>query len=148
VQDYIKKLREEVMALGDEMVKSIRFALRHELDGRLANEMLKDIGVIQPRAQAQLNNQSEVTEEQFEKNLTGEWLMKLDLVALEKSRVYGTTLPPGLEERVMGYLQSQAALEIATRGVEGQPCKSVAAAETEAEPSEPDASARLPRLEL
>ncbi len=107
VQDNEKKLREEVIALGDEMVQSVRFALRHELDGRLAYELLKDFGVIQPWAQVHSNDQSQVTEEQFEKNLTGEWMMKLDLMALEKSRVYGTALPEGLEERVRGYLQSQ-----------------------------------------
>ena len=107
MQDNEKKLREEVIALGDDIVESLRFALRHELDGRLAYELLKDFGVIQPRAQVQLNSKSEVTEEQFEKNPTGEWMMKLDLMALEKSRVYGTTLPAGLEERVKGYLQSQ-----------------------------------------
>lgn len=103
VQDNEKKLREDLIALGDEMVQSLRFALRHELDGRLAYELLKDFGVIQPWAQVQSNDQSEVTEEQLEKDLTGEWLMKLDLMALEKNRVYGTTLPEGLEERVRRY---------------------------------------------
>ena len=107
VQDNEKKLREEVIALGDEILKSVRFTLQHELDGRLAYKLLKDFGVIQPRAPVQLNNQSEVTEEQLEKNLTGEWMMKFDLMALEKNREYGTELPEGLEERVKGYFQSQ-----------------------------------------
>ena len=44
MEDYVKKRREEVIALADEMVKSVRFALGHELDGRLAHAMLKDIG--------------------------------------------------------------------------------------------------------
>jgi hypothetical protein len=104
VQDNENKLREEVIALVDDIVESLRFTLRHELDGRLAYKLLKDFGVIQPRTQVQLNNQSE---EQVESNLTGEWAMKLDLMALEKNREYGTELPEGLEERVKGYLQSQ-----------------------------------------
>jgi hypothetical protein len=107
VQDNENKLREGVIALGDDVVESLRFALQHELDGRLAYKLLKDFGVIQTRAPVQLNNQSEVTEEQVEKNLTGEWMMKLDLMALEKSREYGMELPEGLEERVNGYFQSQ-----------------------------------------
>jgi hypothetical protein len=98
VEGCIEKLREEVIALGDEMVKSVRFAVRHELDGRLAYEMLKDIGVLQPRAQVQLNNQSQMTEEQSEKFWTEEWMRRLDLMAMEKSRVYGTMLPEHLEE--------------------------------------------------
>ena len=72
--------------------------------------------MIQPRAQVQLNYEREVTEEQFEK-LKEEWMMKLDLLALERHEVYGTTLPP-LEERVREYRQTQAAHEIATRGVQ------------------------------
>jgi hypothetical protein len=102
VQDNENKLREEVIGLGDDIVESLRFTLQHELDGRLAYKLLKDFGVIQPRTQVQLNNQSE---EQVESNLTGEWAMKLDLMALEKNREYGTELPEGLEERVKGYLQ-------------------------------------------
>jgi hypothetical protein len=98
VEGCIEKLREEVIALGDEMVKSVRFAVRHELDGRLAYEMLKDIGVLRPRAQVQLNNQSQMTEEQSEKFWTEEWMRRLDLMAMEKSRVYGTMLPEHLEE--------------------------------------------------
>jgi hypothetical protein len=96
VQGYIEKLREEVIALGDEMVKSVRFALQHELDGRLAHQMLQDIGVIQPRAHMLWNSQVQPTEEHFEK-LTEEWTRRLDLIALERSRVYGTKLPPALQ---------------------------------------------------
>jgi hypothetical protein len=98
VEGCIEKLREEVIALGDEMVKSVRFAVRHELDGRLAYEMLKDIGVLQPRAQVQLNNQSQMTEEQSEKFWTEEWTRRLILMAMERNRVYGTALPVHLEE--------------------------------------------------
>jgi hypothetical protein len=98
VEGCIEKLREEVIALGDEMVKSVRFAVRHELDGRLAYEMLKDIGVLQPRAQVQLNNQSQMTEEQSEEFWTEEWTKRLILMAMERNRVYGTALPEHLEE--------------------------------------------------
>ena len=100
VQGYIERLREEVIALGDDMVKSVRFAVRHELDGRLAHEMLKDIGVLQPRAQVQLNNQSQMTEEQSEKFWTEEWIGRLHLMAMERSRVYGTTPPAHREEEL------------------------------------------------
>lgn len=92
VQGYIEKLREQVIALGDEMVKSVQFALRNELDGQLAYAMLKDIGVMQPGAQEQLNGQ--LTEDQW--NL--EWMRRLDVIALERHRVYGVTLPPHLKE--------------------------------------------------
>ncbi len=105
VQSYIEKLREEVIALGDEMVKSVRFALRHELDGQLAHEMLKDIGVLQHGAQMQWNSQCQPSEEQSA-NGTEEWTMKLDLMALEKSRVFGTRLPEDLKARVRKYCQS------------------------------------------
>jgi hypothetical protein len=100
VEGCIEKLREEVIALGDEMVKSVRFALGHELDGRLAYEMLKDIGVLQPRARVQLNNESQMTEEQSEKFWTEEWIRRLALMAMERNRVYGTELPEHLEEQV------------------------------------------------
>jgi hypothetical protein len=105
VQGYIEKLQEEVIALGDEMLKSVRFALRHELDGRLAHEMLRDIGVIQPRPLMQWSSPTQATEEECEK-LKEEWTKRLNLMALEKSRVYGTKLPSGLEERVREYRQS------------------------------------------
>jgi hypothetical protein len=98
VEGCIEKLREEVIALGDEMVKSVRFAVRHELDGRLAYDMLKDIGVLQPRAHVQWNNQSQMTEEQSEKFWTEEWTRRLILMAMERNRVYGTELPVHLEE--------------------------------------------------
>jgi hypothetical protein len=98
VEGCIEKLREEVIALGDEMVKSVRFAVRHELDGRLAHELLKDIGVLQPRAQVQWNNQSQMTEEQSEKFWTEEWIRRLILMGMERNRVYGTVLPEHLEE--------------------------------------------------
>lgn len=91
VQSYIEKLREEVMALGDEMVKSVRFALRHELDGRLAHEMLKDIGVIQPRTEP-WSSQCQPTQEKW----TEEWTRRLNLMALDRSEVYGTKVPPVL----------------------------------------------------
>jgi hypothetical protein len=98
VEGCIEKLREEVIALGDEMVKSVRFAVQHELDGRLAHELLKDIGVLQPRAQLQLNNQSQMTEEQSEKFWTEEWIRRFALMAMERNRVYGTELPEHVEE--------------------------------------------------
>jgi len=100
VKGCIEKLREEVIALGDDMVKSVRFAVQHELDGRLAYEMLKDIGVLQPRAQVQWNNQSQMTEEQSEKFWTEEWIRRLALMARERNRVYGTELPEHLEEQL------------------------------------------------
>src|ERR1700733_10718428 len=62
VQDYVQKLREEVIALGDEMLRSVRFALRNELEGRLVYAMLKDIGVIQSCATVQGTNQHQSTE--------------------------------------------------------------------------------------
>jgi hypothetical protein len=100
VEGCIDKLREEVIALGDEMVKSVRFAVQHELDGRLAHELLKDIGVLQPRAQVQWNNQSQMTEEQSEKFWVEEWIRRLALMARERNRVYGTELPEHLEEQL------------------------------------------------
>jgi len=110
VQEYVKKLREEVIALGDAMMASIRFALRHELDGKLAHEMLKDIGVIQPRTQVQLEHERERTEEEFEK-LKEEWAMKIDLLALERHEVCGTTLPAGFREKRRKCLKSQSAIQ-------------------------------------
>jgi len=96
VQSYIEKLREEVVGLGEEMVKSLRFALKNEIDGHLAHEMLKDIGVIPLQGQVLLNSQSLWTEEQ-QQRLTQEWTRRLNMMAIEKSLVYGTTLPPELE---------------------------------------------------
>src|ERR1700732_2236626 len=92
VQGYIAKLREQVIALGDEMVKSVQFALRNELDGQLAYAMLKDIGVMQPRAQGQLESQP--TAEQWKQ----EWMKRLDVLALERNAVYGSRLPAHLEK--------------------------------------------------
>lgn len=106
VQNYIEKLREQVIALGDEMLNSVRYALRNELHGQLGYQMLKDIGVIQA-AQVRCNDQSYTPEERHQK-LTEEWTRRLNLIALEKSAVYGTTLPPGLQFLRTPTLGSQA----------------------------------------
>ena len=96
VQDYMANLQAEVIGLGDEMVRSVQFALRNEMDGRLGFEMLKAIGVVPVAAQIQPANETNFTEQH--RKLAEEWTMKLGILAIEKHKVYGTELTPDLEE--------------------------------------------------
>jgi hypothetical protein len=99
VQEYITKLRAEVIGLGDEAVKSLRHGLKNELDGRLAYQLLKDIGAIQSSTDVQANP-PQPTQRQ-EEELTEEWIRRIHLLALEKSIVYGTTPPPPIEQAML-----------------------------------------------
>jgi len=68
------------------------------------------VSEIQPRAQVQLDHERERTEAEFQK-LVQAWKMKIDLLALERHEVCGTTLPAGFPEKARRNLQSQSAIQ-------------------------------------
>jgi hypothetical protein len=94
VPQYIEEVRRELIALGDQMLKSIRFALQRESDGERAYEILRHIGVMPPGAQEQVKSEPTAEAELWKQV----WLARLDMAALERNAVYGTSLPPHLEK--------------------------------------------------
>jgi hypothetical protein len=96
MQNYLEKLRATIVGLGDDAVNSIRFALRHETDGRIAYSLLKDLGAIQTGTADQMDGGIASTERRIEL-LKVEWTKKLELIALERHQVYGTELPESLK---------------------------------------------------
>jgi hypothetical protein len=89
--EYVQKIREEFNGLAGDAVSALRFALRKQKDARVALEVLRNIGLFVP---------SEIKEqaaEVAEDRLTLEWATRLALLAIQKSKIYGTELPK-LEE--------------------------------------------------
>jgi hypothetical protein len=107
MQNYVERLREKVFGLGDDAARSLGFAFRTELDGRLAYQFLRDIGIFQPQDRATWNGQMSSTElQKTEASLVEDWTSKLNLMAIEKSIVYGAALPAALQSRARELTQT------------------------------------------
>lgn len=91
---YIEEMRARFNGFAPLALDAVEHGLAVSRDTKLAIEVLKDIGVIEP-----LENRIPVEDEVArEARLVFEWGGKLAMMALEKHEVYGTRLPPGLEK--------------------------------------------------
>ncbi len=89
--EYIKRMREELRRLLPDALGVIRHALQVKKDARIAYQLLRDLGVV---LAAQLPNQPDLESElETGERWKREWAMRLGLIAIEKSRIYGTKLP-------------------------------------------------------
>ena len=98
VRNYISELRESYLGLGREALVALTRALRTSNDGKLAHQILVDIGVVRnPVAAEPATLPSDYDQEREVQIMMG----RLVQAAAERARVYGT--PPekigyGLEE--------------------------------------------------
>jgi hypothetical protein len=91
VQSYVKDLRAAYYGLGQEALDALRRALRKSTDGKIAYQLLADIGVVpsqEQRQQTATAYQAENDEEAQVAVLMG----RLFQVAVHRSLVYGTPL--------------------------------------------------------
>jgi hypothetical protein len=100
VEDYIREIREQYFGLGQLALAAVRTAIREEKDGRLAYQLLKDIGVVPSSAERNLSNiqAQQQAEEDSEEARVQTWMGRLIRVVFEKSRVYGTPIGDPLED--------------------------------------------------
>jgi hypothetical protein len=95
---YIEEMRARFNGFAPLALDAVEHGLAVSRDPKLAIEVLKDIGVIEP-----FQNRIPVEDEAVrEARLTVEWAGKIAMMALERHKVYGTELPPGLEELKAG----------------------------------------------
>ncbi len=98
VQSYVADLREQYIGLGREAMAALTRALRASQDGKLAHQILVDIGVVQVPAPTG-SEPSGYDEEKEVRIMMG----RLVQAAAERARVYGTPIEKighGLEEVV------------------------------------------------
>jgi hypothetical protein len=100
VQNYVEKIREQYFGLGELALSAVRKAIQEEKDGRLAYQLLKDIGVVPSSAERNLSNiqAQQQAEEDSEEARVQTWMGRLIRVVFEKSRVYGTPIGDPLED--------------------------------------------------
>lgn len=88
---YVAEMKERFNGFAPLALDTVEAGLTTLKDTRLACEVLKAIGVIEPRGNmASVNFQREIDEAE-EQRLQIEWLGNLTLIAMEKHHIYGTT---------------------------------------------------------
>jgi hypothetical protein len=89
VQRYVTDLRERYISLGQEALAALTRALRSSKDGKLAHQVLVDIGVVQTQTPADATAQTGAYDEETEVLLmTG----RLVQAAAHRSKVYGFSM--------------------------------------------------------
>lgn len=91
---YIEEMRARFNGFAPLALDAVEHGLTIAKDTRVACEVLKAIGIIEPRK----DKMPVADEQKSEEQLTIQWMGKLAFLALEKHAVYGTKLPPGVEE--------------------------------------------------
>jgi hypothetical protein len=90
---YIGEMRARFNGFAPLALDAVEHGLTIAKDAKLAIEVLKDIGVIEPRE----NKVPVETEEEREARLEVEWTGRMAMMAFEKNEIYGTDLGPDLE---------------------------------------------------
>jgi hypothetical protein len=95
----------KIWGMIEEMLQSVNYAVQNEVDGRLAHTLLRDLGIlVEQKRQVQLEVQRSMQPGEIidiEDKLVDDWSRKLGVLALEKAKVYGGTLPEGLDEKLL-----------------------------------------------
>ena len=95
---YVAEMKERFNGFAPLALDTVEAGLTTLKDTRLACEVLKAIGVIEPRGNMVSVNFEREIDEAGEERLEMEWLGRLTFIAMEKHHIYGTTLPPELAE--------------------------------------------------
>jgi hypothetical protein len=90
---YVAEMRARFNGFAPLALDAVEHGLTIAKDAKLAIEVLKDIGVIEPRE----NKVPVETEEEREAQLEVEWTGRMAMMAFEKNEIYGTDLGPDLE---------------------------------------------------
>lgn len=98
----VEEVTQELYGMGRDALDSFRYTLNTETNGRLAQIFLERIGALPgPKQQVEVTRMSDG--EQFTE-LKKKAAYQLGLVALERNEVYGSTLPPELEDGMESFL--------------------------------------------
>lgn len=96
---YVAEMKERFNGFAPLALDTVEAGLTTLKDTRLACEVLKAIGVIEPRGNmVSVNLEREIDEEAEVERLAIEWLGRLTLMGMQRRDVYGTALPPELAE--------------------------------------------------
>ncbi len=100
VQTYVTDLRERYIGLGREALDALARALRSSKDGKLAHQVLLDIGVISGQSNAQTFADAEIYDEEREVQVI---MGRLVQASIDRARAYGRPLQSigdGLEDAI------------------------------------------------
>ena len=90
VQAYVQDLRAAYYGLGQEAVEALRRSLRTTTDGKIAYQLLADIGVV-PNQEERQQSRVERTQEDEDRE-TRVWIVRLLNCALQRRLAYGMAL--------------------------------------------------------
>ena len=93
---YVAEMRERFNGLAPLALDTIEAGLTTLKDPRLAYEVLKGIGVIDPRGNTVAIDVERESDSAKEQRLKMEWLGALSFLAMERNQVFGITLEPEL----------------------------------------------------
>jgi hypothetical protein len=100
VQSYVTDLRERYVGLGREAFDALTRALRSSKDGKLAHQVLVDIGVVSGQANAEPLANAKAYDEEREVQVT---MGRLVQASIERAKAYGKPLESigdGLEDAI------------------------------------------------
>ena len=90
VQAYVQDLRAAYYGLGQEAVDALRRSIRRTTDGKIAYQLLADIGVV-PDQEERQRSRTVGTQEDEDREARG-WVVKLAYLALQRRLAYGMPL--------------------------------------------------------
>ena len=90
VQAYVEDLRAAYYGLGQDALEALRRSLRSAPDGKIAYQLLADIGVVPDQEEWQ-RSQAVRTQEDEDRETRG-WIVKLVYLALQRRLAYGMPL--------------------------------------------------------
>jgi hypothetical protein len=109
MQAYIEEMRARFNGFAPLALDAVEHGLAVSRDTKLAIEVLKGIGVIEPRENKVSVVQQE-DEQALEDRLYAEWLGIMMLLAFERNEIFGTDLGPELEQ-LKSQLKSRPGIE-------------------------------------
>ena len=90
VQAYVQDLRADYYGLGQDALEALRRSLRSATDGKIAYQLLADIGVVPDQDERQ-RCRAVRTQEDEDREARG-WIIKLVYLALQRRLTYGMPL--------------------------------------------------------
>jgi hypothetical protein len=89
VQSYVANLKQQYISLGQLALETFTRALRSSMDGKLAHQVLVDIGVAATHVPAETQSQATIYDEEREVQIM---MGRLVQAAAERARIYN--IPP------------------------------------------------------
>jgi len=97
MQTFVEEMRERFYGLGCDALETLRHGLQEQKDGRLAYQLLTDIGVIPGASERQIPA-PQPTAEDNENTRVQNIMSRLMRVAFERARVFGAPIGGQLED--------------------------------------------------